>query len=127
MYIFSVLNEFSDFDLYLLGEFLHYAVDPSGLNGSWGKYDFDQFLTASNTTGTVTLVNIIFFIYIIIVLAGIWNTWNLKPYVENYCQQVTCAYILDKWMTIYMLFIQYFQRYCYLHTKRVTYITSDIK
>ena len=65
MYIFSVLNEFSDFDLYLLGEFLQFAADPSGLNGSWGKYEFDRFLTASNTTGMVTLINMIFFIYIL--------------------------------------------------------------
>ena len=80
------MDEFSDFDLFLLGEFLNRATDgtdPYGQDGHWQKYDFDKFLTRP------------------------------KAHVEKYCQEVTCACCSenDNAMTIYMLFIQYFQRY----------------
>ena len=68
----------------------------------WNKWEYDNYLTSPNSTGMACSYDY-HFTCLSVVLSG--------NYLEKYCNEVACADTLERMMTIYMLFIQYFQRY----------------
>ena len=99
-----VLEEFSDFDLFLLERFIDNGY---GLWSQYGENSFDAYLTAPESHGRLALNVVIFMCNYYITISG--------GFMQQYCDEVRCNDQLTYMLTLFMLFVQYFQRYTFYY------------
>ena len=77
----------------------------------FGKNSFDAFLTAPKSKGIMALTVVIFMYHYYTPISGEWDHDIPGGFMRQYCEEVDCDAQLTYMLTLFMLFIQYFQRF----------------